>query len=200
VIVVSPELAVDIGQCSAGSAALKSEVAVLKAEAAKGKAVVARANPGAAARALAGLPRPLGTGAVKPGVVVPTPMPANVAIEARTLLATNAQALRSLQIELRAAELLLEKGAGKWPFEEFQGFVAGRAPVLVLVEAACGVCGGFATIPFAAGEGRGWDPTCTTFVFSLSPTAARCPLKKKTEALHLGRSGFMFGWHEGTGA
>jgi hypothetical protein len=105
-----------------------------------------------------------------------------------TLLAENAQAAESLQIKLRAAELLFAKGKGTWDFGEFKAKVVGKVPLLVIVEFAGGVCGGFAAVPF---EDAGYtaDPTGASFVFSLQPTVARYPLKDKAEAIYLGLSG-----------
>jgi hypothetical protein len=102
-----------------------------------------------------------------------------------TLLAENAQAVESLQVMLQVAELLLAKGAGEWPFDEFKAKVVGKAPLLVIVEFAGGVCGGFAAVSFPdKAEEFVADPTGASFVFSLQPTA-RYPLKDSLEALIL---------------
>jgi hypothetical protein len=124
-----------------------------------------------------------------------------------TLLAENARAVESLPINLQVAELLLAKGAGEWPFDEFRAKVIGAAPLIVLVEFAGGVCGGFAAVPFPAREGWAADSTSSSFLFSLRPTAARYPLKDKAndklEALKLGTMSFKFGdqgltiWNDG---
>jgi hypothetical protein len=97
----------------------------------------------------------------------------------------------AIPVGVKRAELLLAKGAGPWDFGEFKAKVVGKAPFVVLVEFAGGVCGGFAAVPF---EGSGWiaDRTGTSFVFSLRPTAGRYPLKNKAEALFLSSNFFSF--------
>jgi hypothetical protein len=116
-----------------------------------------------------------------------------IVIAAGTLLAENAQAVESLPVTLQVAELLLSKGAGKWDMGEFKAKVIGKAPLLVLVEFAGGVCGGFAAVPFQDKVGEYVaDPTGASFVFSLQPTAARYSLEDKARALHIWADGFSF--------
>jgi hypothetical protein len=116
----------------------------------------------------------------------------NVVFQAGTLLAENAAGVRALW--LKVAELLLAQGSGGWDVGEFNANVVGKAPVLVLVEFAGGVCGGLAAVPFERRKfGFIPDPTGTSFVFSLRPKAARYALKDKAEALCLGPKGFAFG-------
>jgi hypothetical protein len=123
----------------------------------------------------------------------PVEVPA-VTIQAGTLLAANRECVKSIKLELKAAELLLMKGGGPWDIGEFVTKVVGISPVLVVVEWPGGVCGGLAAVPFQhkPGEFTG-DPTGASFVFSLRPTVARYPLHEKASALLLGPFGFMFG-------
>jgi hypothetical protein len=136
--------------------------------------------------------------AVDPSIV--EPVPAQETIAPGTLLAENATAVESLQIKLKAAELRLAKGKGEWDLGEFKAKVVGEAPLLVIVEFAGGLCGGFAAVPFE--YKGGWidrddnyvaDATGTSFVFSLRPTAARYPLQDKSKAHFLSGYGFQFG-------
>jgi cell division protein FtsB len=165
---------------------MKSEVANLKAEFARMKQAPAPA-PGPVQQA----------GAPSSGPV----QPANAAISPGTLLTENAQAVESLPVKLQVAELLLSKGAGRWPFDEFKAKVIGKAPLLVIVEFAGGVCGGFAAVPFQDKMDENVaDPTGASFVFSLRPTPARYQLQDKAKALYLSTAGdrrgyFMFGFH-----
>jgi hypothetical protein len=110
-------------------------------------------------------------------------------------------------LAIKPAELLLAKGAGEWDFGELRAKVIGKAPILVIVEFAGGVCGGFAAVPFQDKMDE-WiaDPTGASFVFSLRPTVARYPLKGKTKAVFLDSrcgGGFKFGapclgiWNDG---
>jgi hypothetical protein len=117
-----------------------------------------------------------------------------VTVQAGTLLAANTQSVKSIKLELKAAELLLMKGAGPWDVGEFVSKVVGISPVLVVVEWAGGVCGGLAAVPFQHKISEFTaDPTGASFVFSLRPTVARYPLQDKASALLLGRGGFFFG-------
>jgi hypothetical protein len=147
---------------------LTREVAALKEENSRFKTKLARLG------AEATPPRPLQT--VTPG----------------TLLVENAPAVDALGLELKAAEPLMAKGGGPWDFGGFKAMVIGKSPVLVLVEFAGGVCGGFAAVPFEKDELTA-DPTGTSFVFSLRPVAARYALKDKAEALYLWPDCFQFG-------
>jgi hypothetical protein len=112
---------------------------------------------------------------------------------AGTLLCECCEETWLLHIEVEAAELLLAKGGGQWKIGEFNAKVVGKAPVLVLVEFAGGVCGGCAAIPFENGYEWTADPTGTSFVFSLRPTAARYTLEDGAKALGLGDWSFSFG-------
>ena len=93
------------------------------------------------------------------------------------------------------AELLLAKGEGAWNYAEFESKVAGKSPVLVLVESELGICGGLAAVPFLAESAQFVpDPVGASFVFSLRPTAARYPLEDKARAVQLWQGGsFWFG-------
>jgi hypothetical protein len=91
-----------------------------------------------------------------------------------------------LQVKPEVAELLLAKSAGPWDFGEFKAKVVGKAPLLVLVDFAGGVCGGFAAVPFPDRMDKFVaDSTGASFVFSLRPTVARFPLQDKAKAVHL---------------
>jgi hypothetical protein len=119
----------------------------------------------------------------------PAPVPvqqASIAVQAGTLLAECASDVDALGLELKVAELLLAKGSGPWKVSEFKAKVVGKGPLLVLVEFGDGVSGGFAAVPFENLDGYTADPMGTSFVFSLRPTAARCPIKSKAKALDLG--------------
>jgi hypothetical protein len=112
-----------------------------------------------------------------------------------TLLAGSLDELNSISIEVKSAELLLAKGEGPWGIREFEENVVGQAPLVVLVESALGICGGFAAVPF---EDRGIcvpiaDPSSASCVFSIKPTTARYPLTDEAEALGLGSFVFGFG-------
>jgi hypothetical protein len=112
-----------------------------------------------------------------------------VVIPPGTLLAENAHGMQALRIELKAAELIIAKGRGRWDFSEFEAKVVGRAPVLVLIEYADGVCGGVAAVPFQSSSVEySTDPAGASFVFSLQPPA-RYPLKVRENALDWGSHG-----------
>jgi uncharacterized small protein (DUF1192 family) len=123
---------------------------------------------------------------------VPVQQP-GMTIQAGTLLSENAAGVKALGLELKGVERLLAKGRGRWKIGEFKSKVVGKAPVLVLVEWAGGICGGFAAVPFESGCSYTADPTGTSFVFSLQPTEARYALKNKATALIVALAGFRFG-------
>jgi hypothetical protein len=121
--------------------------------------------------------------------------PSFAALPADSLLAENALAVESLQIKLKSAELLLAKRAGKWDIGEFKAKVIGKSPIVVLVEFAGGVCGGFAAVPFQDKPGEYVaDPTGASFVFTILPAVARHPLEEKAKALGMASTGFSFGY------
>jgi hypothetical protein len=98
---------------------------------------------------------------------------------------------------VEAAELLLAKGAGRWEIGTFRAKAICKAPVLI--ECAGGVSGGYAAVPFQGGDGDSaagcWtaDPTGTSFVLSLRPTAGRYPLNGNEKALYLSHLSVHFG-------
>jgi hypothetical protein len=175
-------LAVRVGKLEEENANLKSRNAALQSEVSMLKKQVAR---------LPGLEGEVRRLRVRDALVVAPVQSASATIAPGTLLAENAQAVESLPIELKAAELHIAKGSGPWDFGEFKAKVVGRAPLLVIVEFAGGVCGGFAAVPFEDEDVA--DPTGASFVFSLRPTAAWYPLKDKAIAVYLGSQGFSFG-------
>jgi hypothetical protein len=70
-------------------------------------------------------------------------------VEPGTLLAMKRGQLRAVQVELTAAELLFRCSAGRWEKDDLKAKIAGKAPLLVLVESEeLGICGGFVAVPF----------------------------------------------------
>jgi hypothetical protein len=110
-----------------------------------------------------------------------------------TLLAQCRDEARSLRLEVSAAKPVFAKGRGRWGLAKLGVNIVDVAPILVLVEFAGGVCGGFAAVPFQVSKCWSADPAGASFVFSLRPTAARHHLQDAARALWLGSNGFMFG-------
>jgi hypothetical protein len=174
-----------IGKLDAEGLSSKSENAKFKSENARLTSEIARMRPD---------PAPMKRVVVAPMAV----RQRDVAIRAGTLLAECESDLKALGLEWKAADLLLAKGAGWWDPDEFKAKVFGKVPVVVLVGVAGGVSGGFSAVPFGVRSGVTelcWtaDPTGTSFVFSLRPTAARSPLRAMAKATCWGRAGFTLG-------
>jgi hypothetical protein len=134
-------------------------------------------------------------------------------IPAGTLFADISDCVRQLGISWSGGELLFSRSTGKWDIEEFVEKVVGAVPVLLLVETATGIYGGYAAVAFPSPEeveegDEPWefqadDPSGETFVFALQPEAGRFRMVEPWNAVNWGPTQFSFGenvtiWTDGT--
>jgi hypothetical protein len=117
-------------------------------------------------------------------------------IQEGTLLKWSESKVRSLGVNLKAPQLLMEMEESKWCMDEFWEKAGDFAPTLVLFKMKIGTeCGGVAGVPWP--KKRVWsaeDPSKGSFIFSLGATPARFDLVNPGNALYCGPWQFGFGY------
>jgi hypothetical protein len=114
-----------------------------------------------------------------------------------TLLKSTESKVRSLGVNLKAPQLLMEMEELEWSMDEFLQKAGDFAPTLVLIKMKNGtVCGGVAGVPWPKQDVSASDPAKGSFIFSLGAAPVRFDLVNPAKALFCAEDSFGFGYND----
>jgi hypothetical protein len=117
-------------------------------------------------------------------------------VQEDTLLKASESKVRSLGVNLKSPQLLMEMEELKWSMDEFWQKAGDFAPTMVLIKMKNGTeCGGVAGVPWPKKYDLAADPEKDSFIFSLGATPVRFNLVRPERALYCDNDSFGFGYN-----